>query len=407
MVSWKRIIKPLILGVLTLTGSPAVAYATGQSSSPNYSVDQVYFGTGGELNACSTSYCSKQSAGDLTVGGSNSPNYQIHAGSNTDRQPYLEFVVNTANIDVGVLTSSTTGRANATFSVKSYLSSGYVVQSIGTPPNMGKQSTATFNPTADTYVLSTSATTNFGSANPIFDSNTSYRSLLRFDLSSIPAGSSINSAALVVQPTTTIASGGMDVHPELDSWAENTVTWNTQPTWNASVLATSTSPVAGTSLTIPLPTSAITPGANNDFGLGYSVASFISRIASREDATNPPQLVVTYTDPQGTVMTAPSTPTASSSGTEQFGINLVANTSPATFGSNPAQIPNSTFSFGQAASGYNTPNLYKYVNGDTVASSSSSSGETDYTISYIFNISSTTPGGTYTMNHVLVATSTF
>jgi hypothetical protein len=57
--------------------------------------------------------------------------------------------------------------------------------------------------------------------------------------------------------------------------------------------------------------------------------------------------------------------------------------------------------------GYNTCGLFKYVKGDTIASSSKSSGETDYTISYIFNISPTTPGGTYSMNHVLVAVGGF
>jgi hypothetical protein len=71
------------------------------------------------------------------------------------------------------------------------------------------------------------------------------------------------------------------------------------------------------------------------------------------------------------------------------------------------EVPSSTYSFGAAATGYNTPCQFKYVNGDTVAQSTKSSGETDYTISYIFNISATTPGGVYTMQHVLVATSTF
>jgi hypothetical protein len=102
-----------------------------------------------------------------------------------------------------------------------------------------------------------------------------------------------------------------------------------------------------------------------------------------------------------------ATTAASSVGTEQFGINLRANTSPATFGADPVQVPDNTFSFGTVAAGYNTPNQYKYVKGDTIASSSRSSGETDYTISYIMNIGNLTPGGTYNMAHVLVATSTF
>jgi hypothetical protein len=91
----------------------------------------------------------------------------------------------------------------------------------------------------------------------------------------------------------------------------------------------------------------------------------------------------------------PSTPTASQPGTEQFGINLVSNTFP-TVGANPEQVPDSTFSFGQAATGYNTPDDFQYSDGAIVAQSDSSSGETDYTISMIINISDATPAGQYT-----------
>jgi hypothetical protein len=102
-----------------------------------------------------------------------------------------------------------------------------------------------------------------------------------------------------------------------------------------------------------------------------------------------------------------STATTSSPGTEQFGINVVANTTPISQGANPVQIPSSTFSFGLAAPGYDTPNNYKYNNGDTIAQSPKSTGETDYTISYLANISGVTPAGHYVMNQSLVATATF
>lgn len=98
---------------------------------------------------------------------------------------------------------------------------------------------------------------------------------------------------------------------------------------------------------------------------------------------------------------------ASSSGTEQFGINLVANTSPTTFGANPLQVPDNTFSFGEAAANYNTANSYRYVNGENIATAPKSSGQTDYTISYIINIANTTPGGAYSGNQVIVCTGTY
>ena len=241
----KQRVQCAIVGFLIVLLIPAVALAA-QSASTHYQVNEVFIGSGGALNDCSTNYCAKESIGETAVGNPSSAHYQAHAGFNTDRTPYLQFIVNGTNTNIGVLSTGSATTTTGTFSVKNYLSSGYSVVTVSTPPQ------------------------------------------------------------------------------------------------------------------------------NN-----------------------------TYT------MHALSTPTASSPGTEQFGMNLVANTSPATFGANPSQNPSSAFSFGVAASGYNTANLYKYVPGDTIASSSTSSGETDYTISYIFNIGVLTPGGTYSFNDVLVATATF
>ena len=88
----------------------------------------------------------------------------------------------------------------------------------------------------------------------------------------------------------------------------------------------------------------------------------------------------------------PTIPTASTPGTEQFAINVVANTEPVV-GMNPVQVPSNQTSFGFATDDYKTPNLFKYVSGNTVARSQSESGRTDYTISTIVNISNATPSG--------------
>lgn len=89
-----------------------------------------------------------------------------------------------------------------------------------------------------------------------------------------------------------------------------------------------------------------------------------------------------------------TTPTASSAGTEQFGVNLRANTTPSV-GADVVQVPSTQTSFGEPVSGYNTANLFKYIDGDIIASSASTSGETDYTLSMIVNVSNATPGGHY------------
>jgi hypothetical protein len=141
----------------------------------------------------------------------------------------------------------------------------------------------------------------------------------------------------------------------------------------------------------------------------FSVKAYVANGYQVVNASNPPAY-------GGHSLTTASTPAASAIGTEQFGMNVVANTSPSTFGANPSQIPSSSYSYGLAGDGRNnTPttarydqvNKYMYRNGDAIAYSRSSSGETDYTISYIINISNVTPAGIYTMNHVLVSTATF
>jgi len=105
---------------------------------------------------------------------------------------------------------------------------------------------------------------------------------------------------------------------------------------------------------------------------------------------------------------AAMTSTASSSaGTEQFGINLMANTNPQTFGAVPVQVPSGDFSYGQAESGYNTANQYRYNSGEIIARAPKSSGQTDYTISYIANISNQTPSGAYTGKQTIICTGTY
>lgn len=95
---------------------------------------------------------------------------------------------------------------------------------------------------------------------------------------------------------------------------------------------------------------------------------------------------------------------ASQPGIEQFGVNLVANTLPVSVGANP---DNDEFGFGEAAPNYATSNQYRYVSGETVAKAPKSSGETIYTLSYLVNVGSLTPGGKYTSDQTLIVTGTY
>lgn len=104
------------------------------------------------------------------------------------------------------------------------------------------------------------------------------------------------------------------------------------------------------------------------------------------------------------VIDAMATNDSSLPGTEQFGINLVANTSPISFGANP---DHGQFGFGSAATNYDTPNVFRYVSGETIAVSPKSSGKTIYTISYLVNVGNLTPGGQYTSQQTLIVTGTY
>ncbi len=105
-------------------------------------------------------------------------------------------------------------------------------------------------------------------------------------------------------------------------------------------------------------------------------------------------------------LTTISTPSTSQQGAEQFGVNLVANTAP-TIGADPVQVPSGSFSFGNANGDYSSHNLFKYVDGDIIGSSNKSSGETDYTLSMIINVSAATPGGRYTGTFSAVVVPTY
>ncbi len=93
-------------------------------------------------------------------------------------------------------------------------------------------------------------------------------------------------------------------------------------------------------------------------------------------------------------------------GTEQYGINLKQNTTPP-IGAEAVQVPSGSFSFGKASTGYDVADTFRYNNGEEIAESDQASGETDYTVSYIVNISTNTPGGTYTGNQSLVVVGTY
>lgn len=107
----------------------------------------------------------------------------------------------------------------------------------------------------------------------------------------------------------------------------------------------------------------------------------------------------TLTSGANTITAIGATPAASLPGSEQFGINLVANTSPAVGANTSGSAP-----IGSAANSYNTANYFAFNSGDTVATSTVQVNQTIYTVSYLANITSATEAGTYTTSLTYSAT---
>jgi hypothetical protein len=122
----------LLLGIGYIV-LPAVVVAQ-TSSSPNYQVDQTFFGTGGETDLTSASFRARASVGELGIGELNSANFRAFAGFNTTDEPYIEFVVTGDNIDLGYLDTGATATAQGQFYVRAWQAGGYSVTTDADPP---------------------------------------------------------------------------------------------------------------------------------------------------------------------------------------------------------------------------------------------------------------------------------
>lgn len=160
-----------------------------------------------------------------------------------------------------------------------------------------------------------------------------------------------------------------------------------------------------------------TPDPTLSFSITNSGSNFPSFSASSASMTTATFSVLNYTSYGYVVQIAGNAPTNgtkvipglatnsdSQPGTEQFGLNLVANTVPSSIGANP---DNGGYGFGQADPNYAIPNKYRFVSGDTIARAPKSSGVTNYTISYLVNVAGLTPGGQYQTNLTLIVVGTY
>ncbi len=100
--------------------------------------------------------------------------------------------------------------------------------------NVQASTTVTLNPIADTYVDQTSPGTNYGSLSSMVagrtDNSTNKEAFLKFDLSSIPALSQVDSATLYLHQVTgapcDASSDNVYINSVNADWVEGTLTWS-------------------------------------------------------------------------------------------------------------------------------------------------------------------------------------
>jgi len=93
--------------------------------------------------------------------------------------------------------------------------------------------------------------------------------------------------------------------------------------------------------------------------------------------------------------------TSSALGTSQFGLNVALNTAPAV-GASPTGSGS-----GSVTANYNTPNQFRYVSGDTLASAPGPTAANAFTVSYLVNVAASQAAGAYSTNLTYVCTAGF
>lgn len=383
----------LVAIVLSLCSGvqPVAASSSSVSNSSNFGVREVQFGNGGELHACSTTYCSKQSSGELAVG--NTTTTTLYSTADTYIHP------GAANTNYGtanpISASSAAYHSILRFDTSKYTSvadiSSVTLRLYANTTDTGgfqihphsdvwNENTVTWNnaPAWNATILATSGSITSNQyidiTLPATAITTGGTTDFGVDFSRAGIQTFFSSREDGQHPPTLLIN-----HPSTTSYqAQAGFNTDRDPFLEVNVTGTGVDLGYVTSSSAAFGTSTFT--VKSYLATGYVVA--IEGLPLKNSGTSG------YTIPYM------STAGVSTPGTEQFGINLRQNTSPSV-GADPVQVPSGGFSYGTPAAGYSTVDTFKYANGDIIANALSSSGETDYTLAMILNVATTSPGGQY------------
>jgi len=171
-----------------------------------------------------------------------------------------------------------------------------------------------FVSTADSYVDQYEPGLNFGTADlmgvrswKVGPTGRNQRSFVQFDISSIPASSTVSSATLTLCATAVPGSTRTyDVHGVTASWGETTITWSAQPAVAASATASATTPASAGCMSwdVAADVQAWVNGTATNYGWRVKdqtedANGLASQFRTHENATvaERPTLEVTYTPP--------------------------------------------------------------------------------------------------------------
>ena len=188
----------------------------------------------------------KASVLNWSVEGATSVSIDNGVGNVALNGPYTVFPIETQKYTITV--SNAHGTINASITV-------YVYEDYTTMP----QNETIFNPTDDTTIEMRIPDYNFGSSTSIdtknrygagasYDQDWERDLLIRFDISDIPTGTSIASAKLYLfyynWYDNSPAGRNLTIYRITSDWNEETVTWNTKPSYDPTLSASATVPSA-------------------------------------------------------------------------------------------------------------------------------------------------------------------
>ena len=239
------------------------------------------------------------------------------------------------------------------------------------------ETSLTFTPIADAYIQSANPTTNYGSDTTLqTDARPQKDFLMKFEVSGIN-GASVTSAILRLYNTNGSNQGGNSYRVGDDTWQEGTVTWNTAPSADPTLLDSLGGVSPGNFYELDL--SSLVQG-DGVYSLLVSSTSNNGADYSSREGTQPPQLTVTF----GGEPASTPTPTASQTPTDT---PTPTATATVTATSGPSPTPTNTATSTPTPTATNTPGSSDLIfadgfeSGDLSAWSSSSTDLGDLSVS--------------------------